>query len=109
MAAWNFFWCSIPSSDWRSMASDSFRVAGETFDESVRFKSTSQSAEVIDPIYGTTHQYPVYALVHKGLTLKVAYQEHTPGVYLAFADDDTLPFCFPRFRWDREAKWVRVA
>jgi len=105
MSNWNFFWCNI--------ASDDFSVAGEPFNVEKagisKFKATRQYVEVVDPIYGKLSPwYEVYLLEHDGLTLRVAYREHTPGVYVAFADDETLPFCTPRFRWDPEQKWVRT-
>jgi hypothetical protein len=100
MTRWNFFWCSIPADD--------FTVAGESFFKSVKLWKTTEMAEVVDPIYGKTFPFPVYVLKHGDLTLKVACKEHTPSVYVAFADDETLPLRTPKFRWDREAKWIRI-
>jgi len=99
---WHFFWCSL--------AAPNFYVAGVPFEESVfkRFCNTNQFASVIDPIYGCASEYPIYALEEGGRAFEIAYAEHTPGVYLAYATADTLPFCTPRFKWDSTKSWIRV-
>ena len=101
MSSWTFFWCNL--------ASDDFSVCGISFEkENFKFWSTSELVSVVDPIYGTTSQINVYRMEHNRHLYHVAYEEHTPDVYVAFADDETLPFCTPRFRWDQERKWVRT-
>jgi hypothetical protein len=101
MSQSKFFWCSF--------ATDDFTVCGVSFEkEAFKFNLTNQVVDVVDPIYGTRDVAPVYRLQKEGQSFEVAHKEWTPGVYLAFADDATLPFCAPRFRCDPQAKWVRV-
>jgi hypothetical protein len=101
MSNWKFFWCSL--------LADDFTVSGISFvNEAFRFSLTGKSVEAVDPIYGGTQVTPVYRLEYEGHSFEVAHMEWTPGVYLAFADEATLPFCTPKYRWDPVSKWVRV-
>jgi len=101
MSNWHFFWCNIAAPD--------FTFRGIPFEEASRkFSATSKSVEVVDPIYGSKRTAFVHRLVEEGQSYELVHEEWTPGVYVAFANDVTLPLCAPRFRWDPQAKWVRV-
>jgi hypothetical protein len=103
MNNWTFFWCSLASPD--------FTVAGISFELEVfkLFKDTKEIVDVKLPIQDTPYKCRVYAIFVFNRMLKVAYGECTPGVYVAYADEITLPFCTPQFNWSKDQKkWVKV-
>ena len=102
MSNWHFFWCDIAAPD--------FTVSGVSFEQAnfKKFEKTGLWADVVDPIYGQKQRIPVYRLKQENSSYRVAYTEWTACVYVAFADDETLPHCSPRFRWDPAQRWIRI-
>ena len=81
MKKWIYIWDSLCSDDFSildvkfSYAKDWSRVSGEL-------------AKVIDPIYGKRTEYPIYEKeTSPGIKVRIAFCEHTPGVYLAYCDE----------------------
>lgn len=89
---------------WDSLCSDDVKIDGISIYDPHWKRIRDEEAKVVDPIYGETHTYPVFAYKKKdGTVLRVAMTEHTPGVYLAFVDDPELVGkVFPKSKTESE-------
>jgi len=74
---------------WDSLCSEDFSIFGAKFAHAFGWtRVKGEFAEVVDPIYGESSKYPIYAREFEGKGIvRVAYTEHTPGVYLAYVND----------------------
>lgn len=95
---WSFVWCSL--------AAPSFEIAGKTIPDEIlkSFKDTKEIVEVPCPLESRIRKARVYSYTDGATSYNVALTEVSPGVYTAYVNDHTLPYCMPRFRW-ADGKW----
>jgi hypothetical protein len=101
VSKWTFFWCNLAAAD--------FQVAGYSFREEVfkRFVDSKETIDVSKPIDGKEWKCRVYSYEADDQKFRIGYGEVSPGVYLAYADDATLPYCSPQFRWSEDKCWKK--
>lgn len=76
---------------WDSLTTDDASISGVSINDEKWTRCKDEKANVTDPIYGKPYVFPVYSHTKSdGTVVRMAFQEQTPGVYLAFVESEAM-------------------